>query len=125
MAALSLQVRQALQTLQGQLRRRLTENDKVVTTITTPSVELQLTQEHLDLMEAAERAVAADERFEHLTIFNCGSYWRGVRSSLGLARKPAPGHRPELPLPPTSPHACMISKCRWSIRRVVAGWPPR
>ena len=24
-----------------------------------------------------------------LTIFNCGSYWRGVRSSLGLARKPS------------------------------------
>ena len=25
----------------------------------------------------------------HLTIFNCGSYWSGVRSSLGLARKPS------------------------------------
>jgi hypothetical protein len=24
-----------------------------------------------------------------LTIINCGSYWRGVRSSLGLARKPS------------------------------------
>ena len=24
-----------------------------------------------------------------LTFFNCGSYWRGVRSSLGLARKPS------------------------------------
>jgi hypothetical protein len=24
-----------------------------------------------------------------LTIFNCGSYWSGVRSSLGLARKPS------------------------------------
>jgi hypothetical protein len=65
-AALSPQVRQALQTLQGQIRRRLTDNDEVVKTIPTPTVELQLTQEHLDLMEAAERAVAADERFEHL-----------------------------------------------------------
>jgi hypothetical protein len=37
-----------------------------VKTIPTPTVELQLTQEHLDLMKAAERAIAADERFEHL-----------------------------------------------------------
>src|SRR5262249_29495862 len=28
----------------------------------------------------------------------------------------APGHRPELPLPKTSPCTRMISKCRWSIR---------
>ena len=37
-----------------------------MTTIPTPAVELQLTQEQLDVMKAAERAVAADERFEHL-----------------------------------------------------------
>jgi hypothetical protein len=65
-AASSPQVRQALQTLQGQIRRRLTENDKVVKTIPTPMVELQLTQEQLDLMKAAERAIGVDERFEHL-----------------------------------------------------------
>ena len=28
----------------------------------------------------------------------------------------APGHRPSLPLPPTSPHTHMITKCRWSTR---------
>jgi hypothetical protein len=66
MAAPSPQVRQALQTLQGQIRRRPTEHEKIVKTIPTPTVELQLTQEQLDLMKAAERAIAADERFEHL-----------------------------------------------------------
>ena len=66
MAAPSPQVRQALQTLQGQIRRRPTANEKIVKTIRTPTVELQLTAEQLGLMKAAERAVAADERFEHL-----------------------------------------------------------
>jgi hypothetical protein len=37
-----------------------------VKAIPTPTVELQLTQEQLDLMKAAKRAIAADERFEHL-----------------------------------------------------------
>jgi hypothetical protein len=37
-----------------------------VKTIPTPTAELLLTQEQLDLMKAAERAIAADERFEHL-----------------------------------------------------------
>jgi hypothetical protein len=64
-AAPSPQVRHALQTLQGQLRRRI-EHEEIVTTIPTPTVNLQLTQEHLYLMKAAERAIAADERFEHL-----------------------------------------------------------
>src|SRR2546421_8785333 len=34
---------------------------------------------------------------------------------------PAPGHRPELPLPPTNPNVSMISKCRWSISRLLPG----
>jgi hypothetical protein len=31
-----------------------------------PTVELRLTEEQLGLMKAAEGAIAADERFEHL-----------------------------------------------------------
>jgi hypothetical protein len=49
-----------------------------------------------DLDSVSDIAVAKDELSEQLrtaasrlTIFNCGSYWRGVRSSLGLARKPS------------------------------------
>ena len=35
-------------------------------TIRTPTLELQLTEEQLGLIKAAERAIAADGRFEHL-----------------------------------------------------------
>src|SRR6266851_7003795 len=66
MAAPSPQVRRALQTLQGQIRRRPTENERIVKTFRTPTVELQLTEEQLGLINAAERAIAADDRFEHL-----------------------------------------------------------
>jgi hypothetical protein len=65
-AAPSPQVRQALQTLQGQIRRRPNENQEIVKTIRTPTVRLQLAEEQLGLMKAAVRAIAADERFEHL-----------------------------------------------------------
>ena len=70
MASPSPQVRQALKTLQGRIRQRPTENETIVKTIRDtrrePAVELQLTEGQLDVMKAAERPIAADERFEHL-----------------------------------------------------------
>lgn len=55
-----------MQTLQGQIRRRPTENERIIKTFRTPTVELQLTEEQLGLINAAERAITADDRFEHL-----------------------------------------------------------
>jgi len=70
MASPSPQVRQALKTLQGRIRQRLTENETIVKTIRDtrrePAVELQLTEGQLDAMKAAERVIASNERFEHL-----------------------------------------------------------
>jgi len=69
-ASPSHQVRQALSTLQGRIRQGPAENETIVKTISgtrrAPTVGLQLTQVQLDAMKAAERAIAADERFEHL-----------------------------------------------------------
>jgi hypothetical protein len=69
-ASPSSEVRQALSTLQGRIRQRPAENETIVKTISdthrAPAVVLQLTQGQLDAMKAAERAVGADKRFEHL-----------------------------------------------------------
>jgi hypothetical protein len=69
-ASPSSQVRQALSTLQGRIRQRPAENETIIKTIgdtrRIPAVELRLTQAQLDAMKAAEQAIAADERFEHL-----------------------------------------------------------
>jgi hypothetical protein len=40
-------------------------------------------------LAAATRLLLEQHFTPVLTFFNCGSYWRGVRSSLGLARKPS------------------------------------
>jgi hypothetical protein len=69
-ASPSPQVRQALTTLQGRIRQRPAENEAIAKTIQdtrrAPAVDLRLTAGQLDAMKAAERAIAADERFEHL-----------------------------------------------------------
>jgi hypothetical protein len=69
-ASPSHQVRQALSTLPGLIRQRPAENETIIRTISdtrrTQAVDLQLTQVQLDAMKATERAIAADERFEHL-----------------------------------------------------------
>lgn len=69
-ASPSSQVRQALSTLQGRIRQRPAENETIVKTVSdtrrASALDLQLTQVQLDAMKAAERAIAADERFEHL-----------------------------------------------------------
>jgi hypothetical protein len=70
MASVSPEVRQALKTLQGRIRQRPAEDEAVVKTIRVArgesAVELPLTSGHLAAMKAADEAIAADLRFEHL-----------------------------------------------------------
>lgn len=64
------QVRQALKTLQNLVRQRPTVDATIVKTITDrreePPIELRLTAEQVTALKAAEEAIAADLRFEHL-----------------------------------------------------------
>jgi hypothetical protein len=66
----SSQVRQALKTLQTQIRQKPTEDTAIVETLQDtrqePTAELRLTREQLAAMKTAEAAIVADERFEHL-----------------------------------------------------------
>jgi hypothetical protein len=48
-----------------------------------------LTAEALEMSTSPVTGRALRRLRIELTFFNCGSYWRGVRSSLGLARKPS------------------------------------
>jgi hypothetical protein len=70
MASASPGVRQALRTLQGRIRQRPAGDETIVRTIRDtrrePAADLPLTGGHLAAMKAADYAIAADERFEHL-----------------------------------------------------------
>jgi len=70
MPSVSPEVRRALKTLQGRIRQRPVEDERIVKTIrdtrSEPASELPLTSGHLAAMKAAEEAIVADERFEHL-----------------------------------------------------------
>ena len=70
MASPSSQIRQALKTLQNLIRQRQSDDAVIVKTITDwrqePPVELRLTAEQVAALQAAEAAIAADLRFEHL-----------------------------------------------------------
>jgi hypothetical protein len=70
MPSVSPEVRQALKTLQGRIRQRPAEDATIVDTLRDtrrePTAELPLTSADLAAMKAAEDAIAADERFEHL-----------------------------------------------------------
>jgi hypothetical protein len=66
----SSQVRQALTKLQAQIRQKPAGDATIVKTIRgtrrEPAAEVRLTAEQVSSIEAAEAAIAADERFEHL-----------------------------------------------------------
>jgi hypothetical protein len=66
----SAQVRQALKKLQAQVRQKPAAGEEITGQVWSrrrePPVNLPLTRRQFDAMEDAERAIAADERFEHL-----------------------------------------------------------
>jgi transcriptional regulator with XRE-family HTH domain len=59
------------------------------TSAMTEDVETEVARESGRLDLALVAWLHDVQQMVELTIFNCGSYWRGVRSSLGLARKPS------------------------------------
>jgi hypothetical protein len=66
----SAQIRQALKTLQTQVRQKPAADEEIIGQVWSrhrePPVNLLLTRGRRDAIKAAERAIAADERFEHL-----------------------------------------------------------